>query len=448
MTSGRYALALFNKLGRPNNMKYIFGLLCLLVISNPVFSQDVEVYVSDAGNFSDPPWQILKFDGNGENPEVFIGENLNWPQDILFLDDSNTVLISNLGSNKITRHNAETGAYISDFATSIDGPTRIKIGPDGLLYVLQWNGNGRVLRYQLDGTFVGEFTTVSVSQSIGIDWDSESNLYVSSFRNDSVRKFDSNGVDAGLFISSNLQGPTDIWFDENGDLLVSDYSATSIKRFDSNGVFQGNFINGLSQSEGVDYFSNGNILIGNGASRSVKMFTGEGQYIEDFISRGSGGLIAPNAIVIRNDNGFKMNAGLNDAWFNPVTSGQGFFITVFPDLKLVSLAWFTFDTALPPEEDSANLGDPGHRWLTAIGGFEGNSAIMNITFTTGGLFDTATEVVNTDPPGSDGTITITFEDCLIGTVDYDIPSINQQGSVPIQRIANDNIALCEQLASE
>ena len=26
---------------------------------------------------------------------------------------------------------------------------------------------------------------------------------------------------------------------------------------------------------------------------------------------------------------FKMNAGLNDAWYNPDTDGQGFFITVF-----------------------------------------------------------------------------------------------------------------------
>ena len=145
---------------------------------------------------------------------------------------------------------------------------------------------------------------------------------------------------------------------------------------------------------------------------------------------------------------FVMNAGLNDAWFNPLTDGQGFFITVFPDLGLVSLAWFTYDTELPAEDASASLGDAGHRWLTALGTIEGNSAVMNITIASGGLFDTATEIQRTDPVGADGTITLTFEDCNSGLVEYDITSIDQQGSVPIQRIANDNIALCEALSGE
>lgn len=142
---------------------------------------------------------------------------------------------------------------------------------------------------------------------------------------------------------------------------------------------------------------------------------------------------------------FQMNAGLNDAWFNPETDGQGFFITVFPDLGFVSMAWFTYDTELPEEGAEANLGDPGHRWLTAVGPINGNQAVLNIDLTSGGLFDTPTEVDHTDPPGSDGTITLTFENCSSGTVDYDIKTINRQGSVPIQRVANDNIALCEAL---
>ena len=145
---------------------------------------------------------------------------------------------------------------------------------------------------------------------------------------------------------------------------------------------------------------------------------------------------------------FLMNAGLNDAWYNQVTTGQGFFITVFPNLGLVSLAWFTYDTELPADESAANLGSPGHRWLTALGPVNGNTAVMNIDIASGGLFDTATEVSHTEPEGSDGTITLTFSDCNTGIVEYDIPSINRQGSVPIRRVANDNIALCEALISE
>ena len=142
---------------------------------------------------------------------------------------------------------------------------------------------------------------------------------------------------------------------------------------------------------------------------------------------------------------FEINPGLNDAWYYPATDGQGFFINVFPDIGIVSLAWFTYDTELPPPEAEANLGDAGHRWLTAQGPITGDHAQMNIEMTSGGIFDTPGEVERTDPPGSDGTILLTFHGCNSGTVEYDIPSINRKGIVPIQRVADDNIAVCQAL---
>ena len=431
-------------------MKILIASLLLLFASN-LLGQEMAVYVSDAGNFSSPPWQILKYDGNGENPEVFINQNLGWPQDIVFQDAANTVLISNLSSNQITRYNAETGSYIDVFAQVPGGPTRMKIGSDNLLYVLQWNGNGRVLRYQLDGTYVGEFTSVGVSKSIGIDWDSAGNLYVSSYDGDHVRKFDSNGNDQGLFINSNLTGPTNITFDDKGDLLVSDYDGGKVRRFDANGNYVSDFLSSISQAEGIDIFANGNILVGNGNRHSVQMYDSEGKFVKNFVSSRSGGLNTPNAVVIRNDNTgnfFQINAGLNDAWYDSDTDGQGFFITVFPDLGYVSLAWFTYDTELPPIDAVANLGDAGHRWITAIGPITDNKVMMNITMTSGGIFDTSTEIERTDPAGSDGTLTLTFDDCNSGTIDYDITSINRQGTVPIRRVADDNIVLCEALRAD
>jgi len=141
---------------------------------------------------------------------------------------------------------------------------------------------------------------------------------------------------------------------------------------------------------------------------------------------------------------FVINTGLNDAWYNSATSGQGFFITIFPDLGVVSLAWFTYDTELPPPEATANLGDPGHRWLTAVGEFIDDQSVMDIEFTSGGLFDAASDITRTEP-GSAGTLTLKFDDCRTGSVEYDITTINAQGTVPIQRVAADNVALCETL---
>jgi uncharacterized protein (DUF885 family) len=152
--------------------------------------------------------------------------------------------------------------------------------------------------------------------------------------------------------------------------------------------------------------------------------------------------------VIDADDRLVLNPGMNDAWYDPDTDGQGFFITVFPDLGYVSLAWFTYDTELPPVDAVANLGDASHRWLTAIGPITDNQVVMNITMTSGGIFDTATEIERTDPPGSDGTLVLTFDSCNSGTIDYNITSINRQGTVPIRRVADDNIVICEALDTD
>lgn len=141
---------------------------------------------------------------------------------------------------------------------------------------------------------------------------------------------------------------------------------------------------------------------------------------------------------------FEINFGLSDAWFYPETNGQGFFITVFPVLGAVSLAWFTYDTEFPPEDVVANLGDAGHRWLIGLGPIDGNRSVMEIYVSSGGLFDTATVVEEV----MDGSVTLTFDGCNSGTVDYNIISIGRQGTVPIQRVANDNIALCEALRNQ
>jgi len=181
---------------------------------------------------------------------------------------------------------------------------------------------------------------------------------------------------------------------------------------------------------------------------------GPGPGVEGFPDIGGEAVIRDNLSgcnsveeILATVNPSKINSGLNDAWYDPDTSGQGFFITVFPDLGYVSLAWFTYDTELPPIGAASNLGDPGHRWLTALGLIDGNQVLMTIEMTSGGIFDAATEINRTDPPGSDGTIFLKFDSCNSGTVEYDIPSINRQGTVPIQRVAGDNIALCEALNS-
>ena len=91
---------------------------------------------------------------------------------------------------------------------------------------------------------------------------------------------------------------------------------------------------------------------------------------------------------------------------------------------------------------TASVGEPGHRWLTAQGPFVGNRATLNLYNTSGGIFDSAEPVPTSQP---DGTVVLEFSSCSRGTVTYDIDSIGWQGLIPIERIALDNITLCEAL---
>ncbi|MGB3182965.1 MAG: Ig-like domain-containing protein [Cyclobacteriaceae bacterium] len=261
-------------------------------------SSVIEIYVSDAASFNTGPYKIMRYEASADYPTEFITERLSWPQDILFLEEQGIVLVSNLSSGQINAHDIITGRYLRTFAGGIGGPTRMKIGPDGLLYVLQWEGNGRVRRYNLDGTQAGTFTSTGVSQSIGMDWDAEGNLYVSSFGDKTVTKFDTNGDEVSELITSNLQGPTNLWIDESGDVLVLDWTAGLVRRFGSDGTYKGVFISGLSKPEGVDFFG-GSIFIGNGGTGAVKRFGGNGFYTEDVVPAGTGGLQTPNAVVVR-----------------------------------------------------------------------------------------------------------------------------------------------------
>jgi hypothetical protein len=120
------------------------------------------------------------------------------------------------------------------------------------------------------------------------------------------------------------------------------------------------------------------------------------------------------------------------------------FITVFPETGQLFLAWFTFDTERPPEDVTAILGEPGHRWLTAQGPFDGSTAELTVYLTQGGVFDSAQPPATTDQNGY-GTMLVQFLTCNEGRVSYDIPSLALAGEIPIQRIVADKVALCEAL---
>jgi choice-of-anchor B domain-containing protein len=145
-------------------------------------------------------------------------------------------------------------------------------------------------------------------------------------------------------------------------------------------------------------------------------------------------------------NEFRINAGLNDAWVNSGAALQGMFITVFPELKIIFLAWFTFDSEQPAGDVTAVFGAPDQRWVTAVGSYAGSRAELTAELTSGGAFNSSDPLPVQET--SYGTINLEFFNCNAALVEFDFPSAGQSGEFNIQRAVDSNLALCEALKGE
>ena len=129
-----------------------------------------------------------------------------------------------------------------------------------------------------------------------------------------------------------------------------------------------------------------------------------------------------------------INAGMDGAWANNDTLGQGFLIDAHSDPdggNFIFVAWFTYG------DDTAS----GQRWLTAQGNFEGSTAEIDIHETTGGSFDDA-QLFDVDKVG---TMTIDFTDCSNALLTYSLTDEGLASDMAISRLIPDGQALCEEL---
>lgn len=134
---------------------------------------------------------------------------------------------------------------------------------------------------------------------------------------------------------------------------------------------------------------------------------------------------------------FRINAGLNGAWYDPATPGEGYFISVFDSLNQVFLAQFTYSEQAIP-------GDPyGHRWYTAAGALTGDSAELDLELTTGGAFNQALPAPQQVQAGR---LRLQFSDCAHGSivVEADGPDGPQsaQQPTPLHRLGTDWEQVC------
>lgn len=263
---------------------------------------DYEVLVNSRGTNA-----VHRYDASGN----FLGEfitsgsgGLIGPEQVLFHPDG-SVLVTGFGNTAIKRYHGITGDYLGNFSSgyALETPSKMSIGPDSLIYVTQWGTvQQKVVRFDLAGNFVDEFTSIDTPNGLGHFWDAQGRFYLSVYGNGAtgtVQRFAADGTFLDEFINSAiLQGPTDIWQEANGDVLVQDWTVGNVLRYDSTGAYLGVYISGLTNPEGHAFLPpNGDLLMGDWGEDAVHRFDSSGTGLGYFTS--GNGLTDPNGVVVR-----------------------------------------------------------------------------------------------------------------------------------------------------
>jgi DNA-binding beta-propeller fold protein YncE len=177
---------------------------------------------------------VLKYDGkSGQFLGVFVAERsggLQGPVDLRFGPDGNLYVVASYEGG-VFRYNGSTGAFIDRFTTEPGGAEGIR-WRNGFMFVSSHMTDTVLAFKAASGALIGPIIEAFPDWATGFDFGPDGNLYVASFFDDSVMKFDSQtGEWMGTF-ASNCLGPEMIEFGPNGDLYVASYSGDSVDCFD------------------------------------------------------------------------------------------------------------------------------------------------------------------------------------------------------------------------
>jgi len=335
--------------------------------------------------------------------------------DILF-DAAGNLLVLDLSNKDIKRYSRETGEFLGTFAqVPLSSPKYMEYGPDGHIYVV--------------GNAVGDNRVVRLNAQTGADM---GDLVTSG----------SGGLTAG-------QG---LVFHE-GYLYVSDGANASVLRFDAmSGEFDREFVSpagngGLANPHSLRFGPDGRLYVASRGSNSVKRYDGtSGVYIDDFIPAGSGGpqgtgtIDQPAGLLFASvpfaTPGPDINPGMNGAWTNLETLGQGMFFDVVASQKQLFMGWFSYETDMGIELDPD---ENAHRWLVAIGPYSGDTATLELLAVDGGTFNGPEPVTET----AVGQATLKFRTCTEAVFEYALDA-GLAGALVLNRLLPDT--LCNELS--
>jgi sugar lactone lactonase YvrE len=170
------------------------------------------------------------------------------------------LLVGNTSGNNVVQYGLD-GSFLGEFIPSnpalnggLTSPDDLVYGPGGDLFISSGsNSTGQILRFDgLSGQFKGVFSTFAPGDSpgllkrpYGMAFGPDGNLYVSSFLQDRILRFNATtGLFVDVFATGNgapggLNGPNDLLFTPDGRLLVSTQGSVAVPGDgNSNGIVE------------------------------------------------------------------------------------------------------------------------------------------------------------------------------------------------------------------
>ncbi len=337
--------------------------------------------------------RIDRIDPSG-NVTTIASSGLVSPVGIAIADDG-TIFAANCGGNSIVRIDNGSVVQIAS-GTPLSCPNGLTIDPGGVLYAANFN-NGNVVRITQDGqmSVLASTPTSSFRPSGGnghITYGNE-RLYVVGNASAQIFELLLDGT-LTLIAGDGTRGHDD------GPLLESSFSSPNGIALSADGRFL--YINEAASTQGV-VLSPPTFQLNPSLVRVIDL--GE----------------APGP-------GFAINPGLNGAWFDPDTAGQGMLFDVIASTGTFFVAWFTYEAA----SGRRKIGVEEHRWLTAQGPFDSDTATLQLFVSEGGLFNDPATVTTT----ATGTASLTFSSCTEAVFDYALDE-GLSGSIVLTRLTPD-----------
>jgi outer membrane protein assembly factor BamB len=220
---------------------------------------------------------------------------------------SPNLYVASFGTDQVLRYDGSSGAFIDVFVPDpsggLDQPIGLDFGTDSLLYVSYAHAQ-KIRRESSDCVTAG---SGGLNQPHGFIFGPDGNIYSSSsFTNQILRYNGTTCAFMDVFVSAGSGGlnrPVNVIFGPDGNLYVSSSASHEVIRYNgTTGAFMNVFVcagcGGLINPSGLTFGSDGNLYVADYDGDRVLRYNGTtGTFIDSFVPPGSGGLDGPVGLV-------------------------------------------------------------------------------------------------------------------------------------------------------